>query len=102
MNATTTVTSATGTSTSASSTLVPSTANALTALAGANATWTQFKNTVNARGTALTNTDLAPFIAPGAQWEGLTGTQFAGVLAGKLRGLPSCPSLPVRSCRMTM
>ena len=86
VTAATTVTNGANTAASASSTLVPSTSNALTALAGANATLTQLKNTVNANGAALTNANLTALIAPGALWEGLSGTQFPGQLAGDLRG----------------
>ncbi len=82
----TTVTSGVNTSASSSSTLVPSTSNALIALAGANAGLTQFKNIVNAQGSALTGAHLAALIAPGARMEGLSGAQMLGRLAADLRG----------------
>jgi hypothetical protein len=86
VTAATTVTNGANTAASASSTLVPSTSNALTALAGANATLTQLKNTVNANGAALTGAHLTSLIAPGARMEGLDATQLPRQLAGDLRG----------------
>ena len=86
VTAVTTVTSGVNTATSASSTLVPSTSNAITALAGANAGLMQLKNIVNAQGSALTSAHLAALIAPGARMEGLSGAQMTGRLAADLRG----------------
>lgn len=86
VTAATTVTNGANTAARASSTLVPSTSNALAALAGANATLTQLKNLVNANGAALTGTHLTALIAPGARMDGLGATQLPGQLAGDLRG----------------
>jgi hypothetical protein len=86
VTAVTTVTGGGNTSASSSSTLIPATSNALTALTGANAGLTQFKNIVNAQGSALTSAHLAALIAPGARMEGLSGSQLTGRLADDLRG----------------
>lgn len=86
VTAATSVTNASGTANSVASTLVPSTANAITALVAVNAGMTQFKNLINTKGAALTDADLAPFLAPGAQDSGLNATQLAGSLASGLRG----------------
>ena len=86
VTAATTVTNGANTAASASSTLVPSTSNALTALAGTNATLTQLKSLVNVNGAALTGTHLTALTAPNALWEGLSGTQLLGRLASDLRG----------------
>lgn len=86
VNTVTTVTNVNGTSVSTSSTLLPSTSNMLTALAGANATLTKLKDIVKTQGSALTSTNLTALIAPDAQNDGLNATQFSGQLAGGVRG----------------
>ena len=86
VTATTSVTSASGTANSFASTQMPSTSNALKALAGAKATLAQLKNLVNAQGNALTSAHLTALIGPGALYQGLNATQFAGSLASSFRG----------------
>lgn len=85
---TTTTDSDTGTTgSSVQGTVVATTTTMQTALTGITTTLTNFANTINAKGTALANTDLTPFLDTNLLDEGLNKAQFADSTADQFRGL---------------
>ncbi len=83
----TTTTNGTDTSTSTTGTVVATTDDTTAALAGITTALTNFANTVNTKGSALTANNLLPFIDTGILNEGLNRSQFAASTADQFRGI---------------
>ena len=75
-----------GTSSSTATVVVPVAASQQTALEAITALADQFAATVNAEGSALTGSDLVPFMDPDMLQDGWTRAQYAAYLAGNLAG----------------
>ena len=86
MTVDTSTTGPNGSSSSETSTVVTTTTDMQTALAGINTVLDAFSNTINTKGTALKNTDLTPFLDANLLDEGLNKAQFADSAATQFRG----------------
>lgn len=88
-DSTTTDSSSGASSQSQSSSIIPTVSALQLALQGVDATMTQFKNTVNTKGAALTAADLLPYLVPTGYFnEGKDAATETAEIAGDLRGNP--------------